>query len=117
MPLGRPARVMAMPRMPKAPGFPSFVTEVGAMFALTVTALSRAVRRPVSYGPEFIEQFRFVLAVAWFPMILTSFAIAFGPFGIQGSDFLGLFGALDRLGGRTGHLSHENSGLSWWRLS
>src|SRR5205807_2430416 len=57
---------------------------------------------PLSYGPEFVEQFRFVLAVAWFPMVLTSFAIAFGPFGIQGSDFLGLFGALDRLGGLYG---------------
>jgi phospholipid/cholesterol/gamma-HCH transport system permease protein len=85
-----------------APRFPSFVTEVGAMCSLAGQALVRAVRPPLRYGPELVEQFRFVLAVAWFPMILTSFAIAFGPFGIQGADFLGLFGALDRLGGLYG---------------
>src|SRR5581483_8250904 len=33
------------------------------------------------------------------PMILTSFALAFGPAGIQATDLLKLFGALDRLGG------------------
>ncbi|WP_233243793.1 MlaE family ABC transporter permease [Paraconexibacter algicola] len=41
---------------------------------------------------------RFVIAIAWFPLILTSFALSFGPAGIQASGFLGLFGALDRLG-------------------
>jgi phospholipid/cholesterol/gamma-HCH transport system permease protein len=85
-----------------APAPPGFVSEIGAMFWLAGQALSRAVRKPMSYGPEFVEQFRFVLAVAWFPMLLTSFAISFGPIGIQGADFLGLFGALDRLGGLYG---------------
>jgi phospholipid/cholesterol/gamma-HCH transport system permease protein len=81
---------------------PNFITETGEMLMLTARASARAIRPPLSYGPELVEQFRFVLAVAWFPMVLTSFAIAFGPFGIQGSDFLGLFGALDRLGGLYG---------------
>ncbi len=32
-------------------------------------------------------------------MMITSFAFAFGPAGVQGAGFLELFGALDRLGG------------------
>jgi phospholipid/cholesterol/gamma-HCH transport system permease protein len=89
-------------RTPAFPALPGFVTEIGAMGSLAGQAVRAAVRPPLSYGPEFVEQFRVVLAVAWFPMMLTSFAISFGPFGIQGSDFLGLFGALDRLGGLYG---------------
>jgi phospholipid/cholesterol/gamma-HCH transport system permease protein len=101
-PLTPHTRAAPTRRRLKAPALPGFVTEVGAMFSLAGQATRRAVRPPLTYGPELAEQFRFVLAVAWFPMILTSFAIAFGPFGIQGSDFLGLFGALDRLGGLYG---------------
>jgi phospholipid/cholesterol/gamma-HCH transport system permease protein len=41
---------------------------------------------------------RFALKAAWFPLALTSFALAFGPVGVQASDFFSLFGALDRLG-------------------
>jgi phospholipid/cholesterol/gamma-HCH transport system permease protein len=89
-------------RAPKAPAMPNFITEIGAIVSLAVQATRSAIRPPLTYGSEFVEQFQFVLKVAWFPMILTSFAIAFGPFGIQGSDFLGLFGALDRLGGLYG---------------
>jgi phospholipid/cholesterol/gamma-HCH transport system permease protein len=81
-----------------APRLPDSVLEVGAMFWLFASVIRRSLQPPLNYGAELVEQFRFVLAVAWFPMILTSFAISFGPAGIQASDFLGLFGALDRLG-------------------
>ena len=77
---------------------PNFVVEVGGMVALTIAALVRAVSPPFDYGPELVGQLRFALKVSWFPLILTSFALSFGPAGIQASDFLGLFGALDRLG-------------------
>jgi phospholipid/cholesterol/gamma-HCH transport system permease protein len=86
-PRDRPLRVM-----------PAFVTEVGGMVHLLFAALVRALTPPFDYGPELIGQLRFALKVSWFPLILTSFALSFGPAGIQASDFLGLFGALDRLG-------------------
>jgi phospholipid/cholesterol/gamma-HCH transport system permease protein len=75
----------------------SFV-EIGGMVHLGVTALVRMVTPPFDYGPELLGQLRFAFTVSWFPLVLTSFALSFGPAGIQASDFLGLFGALDRLG-------------------
>ena len=77
---------------------PGVVSEVGGMVHLTLTAARSAVKRPLDYGPEFVAQFRFALRVSAFPLILTAFALSFGPAGVQASDFLGLFGALDRLG-------------------
>jgi phospholipid/cholesterol/gamma-HCH transport system permease protein len=72
--------------------------EVGGMALLLGQAARRAVSAPVDYGAEFVTELRFALRVALFPLILMSFALAFGPAGVQASDFLGLFGALDRLG-------------------
>lgn len=68
------------------------------MCHLAVVAFVRGARPPMSYGPELASQFRFALRISWFPLILTSFALSFGPAGIQASGFLALFGALDRLG-------------------
>jgi phospholipid/cholesterol/gamma-HCH transport system permease protein len=76
-----------------------FLDEVGAMCLLTVNVFVSAFRPPYPYGGEFVAQFLFVLRVAWFPMIITSVALVFGPTGIQTANFLNLFGAIDRLGG------------------
>jgi phospholipid/cholesterol/gamma-HCH transport system permease protein len=77
---------------------PKFVTETGAMLVLARTTLWRGVRGPYDYGPEFVLQLRFVLSLAFFPLLLTAFALSFGPAGIQAAGILGLVGALDRLG-------------------
>jgi phospholipid/cholesterol/gamma-HCH transport system permease protein len=68
------------------------------MVALGAAALTRAVCAPYSWSAEFVTQFRFTVKICFFPMILTSFALSFGPAGIQASNFFALFGALDRLG-------------------
>jgi phospholipid/cholesterol/gamma-HCH transport system permease protein len=73
--------------------------ELGAMLHLALLATWRAFRPPFTYGPELVAQFRFTIRVCFFPLVLTSFALSFGPAGIQASNFFGLFGALDRLGG------------------
>lgn len=78
---------------------PAPVVDVGAMLIMAGTALRRAVHAPLDYGPEFITQLRFTLKICFFPLILTSFALSFGPAGIQASNFFELFGALDRMGG------------------
>ncbi|MHB8695166.1 MAG: MlaE family ABC transporter permease [Solirubrobacteraceae bacterium] len=77
---------------------PKLVREIGGMVDLGWTTMTQATRRPFSWGAEFVTQFRFAVRVCFFPMILTSFALSFGPAGIQASDFFSLFGALDRLG-------------------
>jgi phospholipid/cholesterol/gamma-HCH transport system permease protein len=77
---------------------PRFVIEIGGMAYLAGITIWRMVTPPFDYGPELVAQFRFAIKVCFFPLILTSFALSFGPAGIQASDFLSLFGALDRLG-------------------
>ena len=87
-------------RQPRRLGsrWPAVVLDAGAMAHLGAIALARGLRPPYSYGAEFASQVSFIVRVSWFPLIVTSFALSFGPAGIQASGFLGLFGALDRLG-------------------
>jgi phospholipid/cholesterol/gamma-HCH transport system permease protein len=80
------------------PAIPEVFVELGGMGHLLVVSLRRAATAPFSYGPELVAQFRFALALSFWPMVLMAFALSFGPAGIQASAFLGLFGALDRLG-------------------
>jgi phospholipid/cholesterol/gamma-HCH transport system permease protein len=58
-----------------------------------------AVSPPYVFGREFTYQFLFALRVCWAPMIIASIGFTYGPAGIQAANFLGLVGALDRLGG------------------
>lgn len=92
---------MAAGRLPRPVPreLPRPVVEIGAMLLVAGTALRRSVRAPLDYGPEFVTQLRFTLGICFFPMILTAFALSFGPAGIQASNFFELFGALDRMGG------------------
>ena len=76
-----------------------FVIEVGDICLLATATITKAVTPPYSYGPELAEQFWFVLRLTWFPMLLTSLGLSFGPAGIQTAGILKLFGAVDRLGG------------------
>jgi phospholipid/cholesterol/gamma-HCH transport system permease protein len=69
------------------------------MLDLAGAAVRRGLAPPYSWAPEFVAQFRFVIKVCFFPLILTSFALSFGPAGIQASNFFGLVGATDRMGG------------------
>jgi phospholipid/cholesterol/gamma-HCH transport system permease protein len=103
------AAIAAGPRLEERPAggsgasrrereIPSAVIEAGGMIVLAGRALVRGLRGPYDYMPEFVRQFRFVLTLALLPLLLTAFALSFGPAGIQASGFLGLLGALDRLG-------------------
>src|SRR3954462_8506056 len=76
-----------------------FVETVGSMGILTGRTLVSAVRPPYSYGSEFAEQLLFAIRQCWFPMIIASLCFSYDPSGIQAATYLGLFGALDRLGG------------------
>ncbi|HEV2727677.1 MAG TPA: ABC transporter permease, partial [Solirubrobacterales bacterium] len=73
--------------------------EVGVMMILTVKTVISAVRPPYPYGEELVWQFLFVLKLAWFPLMVSTFALNLGAPGLQAAGVLSLFGALDRLGG------------------
>ncbi|MET0558909.1 MAG: ABC transporter permease [Solirubrobacterales bacterium] len=77
----------------------SLFEQVGDMMILTARTLVSAVRPPYPYGEEFIGQFLFALQLCWFPLLVSTVAFGFGAPGLQASNFLSLFGALDRLGG------------------
>jgi phospholipid/cholesterol/gamma-HCH transport system permease protein len=78
---------------------PGFVREIGGMVYLAYVVLARGLRPPYSWAPEFVSQLRFTIKICFFPLLLTSFALSFGPAGIQASNFFGLVGATDRMGG------------------
>jgi phospholipid/cholesterol/gamma-HCH transport system permease protein len=94
-PNARPS--FARPR--SGPRGPRFLHEVGGMIELAGTSIVAAVRPPYGWAAEWVSQFRFVLGTCLLPLVLLSFAMSFGPAGIQVSGLLKLFGALDRLGG------------------
>jgi phospholipid/cholesterol/gamma-HCH transport system permease protein len=78
---------------------PGFVLDIGGMVDLAAACVRRAARSPHRWGPEFVSQLRFTIKICFFPLILTSFALSFGPAGIQASNFFNLVGAPDRMGG------------------
>jgi phospholipid/cholesterol/gamma-HCH transport system permease protein len=80
-------------------GEPGVVSEVGAIAVLARRTIAAAIRPPFTYGHELVAQINFVIRTAWVPLVLTAFALAFGPAGVQAAGFYELFGALDRLGG------------------
>jgi phospholipid/cholesterol/gamma-HCH transport system permease protein len=73
--------------------------QTGQMMILTAKTIVSAVRPPYPYGEELVWQFLFVLKLAWFPLLVSTFAICLGAPGLQAAGALSLFGALDRLGG------------------
>jgi phospholipid/cholesterol/gamma-HCH transport system permease protein len=77
----------------------NFLEEIGDMVLLTGRAIWSAVRPPYPYGGELVAQFLFTLRLVWFPLLVTTIAISYGAAGLQATNFLTLFGALDRLGG------------------
>ena len=84
-------RVLARPTNP--------LEEVGEMMLLAGRTISSALRPPYPYGGEFVSQFLFVLRLCWFPLMVSTVCINYAAPGLQGANFLTLFGALDRLGG------------------
>jgi phospholipid/cholesterol/gamma-HCH transport system permease protein len=97
------------PKLPRAPrstppllswgALTDRLETAGAVIVLAGRTISSAARPPYSYGSELVAQFLFAVRLGWFPMIVSSFALAYGPSGTQAASFLSLFGALDRLGG------------------
>jgi phospholipid/cholesterol/gamma-HCH transport system permease protein len=77
----------------------SALGEFGDMGKLTALTIASAVRPPYPYGKELVRQFLFALRLTWFPMIVSSVALTYGPAGVQAANFLNIFGAFDRLGG------------------
>jgi phospholipid/cholesterol/gamma-HCH transport system permease protein len=77
----------------------NLLEEVGDMVLLTGRTISSALRPPYPYGGEFVSQFLFVLRLCWMPLLISTICFNYAAPGLQGANFLSLFGAFDRLGG------------------
>lgn len=86
---------VTMPR----PGWPAPVLELGKMVHFAAVTLRTAVRPPYAWFGEFLLQLGLVIRTCLFPVMLCSFALAFGPMGVQASGFFEVFGTYDRMGG------------------
>jgi len=75
-----------------------FVDDLGGVARLAGLVFVQLFRKPLGSAPEFFTEIWFMLRIATVPLVLMSFALSFGPAGVQASNFLGLLGALDRLG-------------------
>jgi len=69
------------------------------MMILTGKTLGLGRAAALPYGSEFVGQFLFAMKLCWFPLLISTIAFGYEAPGLQGADFLVLFGALDRLGG------------------
>jgi phospholipid/cholesterol/gamma-HCH transport system permease protein len=75
------------------------LVEAGEMVSLTRKTIVSAVRPPYPYGAELAQQCVFLMRLCWFPLMISTIVFGYGAPGLQGGNFLRLFGALDRLGG------------------
>jgi phospholipid/cholesterol/gamma-HCH transport system permease protein len=89
----RVVREWALPPLSRA------FEEVGDVVLLTGRTLSCVLRPPYPYGEEFVSQFLFALRLCWMPLMVSTVAVNYAAPGMQGANFLRLFGALDQLGG------------------
>jgi phospholipid/cholesterol/gamma-HCH transport system permease protein len=96
--LRRPVAIRAVADRTFVP-FKGVLEEVGDMMILTGKTIVSALRPPFPYGGEFVNQFLFALKLCWFPLVVSTVAFGYGAPGLQASNILVLFGALDRLGG------------------
>jgi phospholipid/cholesterol/gamma-HCH transport system permease protein len=87
------------PPMRRLAAFGGVLDEAGDMMILTGKTIVSAVRPPHPYGGEFVTQFLFALRLCWLPLAITAVTISYAAPGVQGANFLELFGAVDRLGG------------------
>src|SRR5262245_40466884 len=69
------------------------------MIVLSAKTVDSAFRPPYSYGVQFLRQCVFLLQHCWLPLLISTVVVGFGAPGLQGGNFLQLFGVLDRLGG------------------
>jgi phospholipid/cholesterol/gamma-HCH transport system permease protein len=77
----------------------NLLEELGDMMILTGRTIMSALLPPYPYGGELVSQFLFALRLCWFPLLVSTVCISYAAPGLQGANFLTLFGALDRLGG------------------
>jgi phospholipid/cholesterol/gamma-HCH transport system permease protein len=74
------------------------LVQAGEMAALFGEVARGAVTSPVGYWGQVREQMSEILRLCWLPMMVSCAAFGFGAPGLQGGNFMSLFGMPERLG-------------------
>jgi phospholipid/cholesterol/gamma-HCH transport system permease protein len=69
------------------------------MMILTARTIASTLRPPYPYGGELVSEFLLALRLCWLPLLISTVCLSYAAPGLQGGNFLTLFGSLDRLGG------------------
>ncbi len=77
---------------------PARAVELGKLLQFVRLVMVRAVKPPFTWGAEFRVQFAFIARACILPLALSSFALSFGPMGVQAAGFFETFGSFDRIG-------------------
>lgn len=77
---------------------PAWLLEIGGMCKFALVIARGALRGPYTWGPEFVSRLAFTIRMCFAPLVLSTFALSFGPVGVQASGFFGVVGSFDRLG-------------------
>jgi phospholipid/cholesterol/gamma-HCH transport system permease protein len=75
------------------------VRDIGGMAALTIRALTAAIRPPFAWRQQFVLQSIFILKVSLIPIAISIMAWGFSGPGLQAGNFLVTLGSIDRAGG------------------
>lgn len=68
------------------------------MLQFAWSLLRCAVTPPFTWGTAFQEQFVVTIRSCLLPLMLSAFALSFGPMGVQASGFFEIVGSFDRIG-------------------
>ncbi|HZZ47290.1 MAG TPA: ABC transporter permease [Pseudonocardia sp.] len=74
------------------------LVQAGEMVGLLGEVLYSAVRHPSGYWGQVGERMFEILRLCWIPMTVSCAAFGFGAPGLQGGNFMNLFGMPERLG-------------------
>jgi phospholipid/cholesterol/gamma-HCH transport system permease protein len=74
------------------------LVQAGDMAMLFAEVLWSALTRPTGYWGEVRLQMYDILRLCWLPMMVSCVAFGFGAPGLQGGNFMNLFGMPERLG-------------------
>jgi phospholipid/cholesterol/gamma-HCH transport system permease protein len=81
------------------PAVEGVLAETGGMVVLAITGLKLALRRPVKWGGDFVDECYLLVTRCSLPLVLAVFAFGFGTIGVEAGGVFQALGATDRAGG------------------
>jgi phospholipid/cholesterol/gamma-HCH transport system permease protein len=75
------------------------LVQTGEIVLMAAAAFRLAFRRPVRWGPNFVDESYLLVTRCTIPLVLAVFAFGFGTIGVEAGGIFQALGAVDRSGG------------------